>query len=361
MKSMLMNMENNGNLQSEKPEMVENVQEMVRRDPSCIPERYIIKNHDDRPKIAPVALDIPVVDLSLLSQGNEDELKRLDLACTDWGFFQVINHGVAEEVLHRMKNTISSFFELPFEEKNKYAMMSPNIYGQAQSFVPVMNEELKLDWGDALLFKNLSGLEKREYWPPGLKDAIEAYSAEVKTVSKRLLCALSLTMGMDKESLQGMHKDGLEILRVNYYPTCCMPDLVLGVSPHSDVGSVTILTQDDETTGLQIRHGEGWVSVKPIPNAFLVNIGDSIEIWSNGKYQSIEHRAVTNKYKPRISIASFTLPSYDMELEPLDHMVDLLNPQKMYKKIKFGDYLMAYVMKKLDGKAHTKLAKVEFQ
>ncbi|PIA60409.1 hypothetical protein AQUCO_00300125v1 [Aquilegia coerulea] len=355
-------MENNGNdIPSENPEIVafvENVQEMVRKDPSCIPERYIIKNHDDRPKIAPVALDVPVVDLSLLSEGNEEELKRLDLACTDWGFFQVINHGVAQEVLQRMKNTISSFFELPFEEKYKYAVMSPNVYGQAQSFV--VTEEQKLDWADALLLKtDASYLEKLEYWPPGLKDAIETYSGEVNAVAKRLLCAISLTMGMDKESLQDMHKDALESLRVNYYPTCCMPHLVLGASPHSDVSSITILTQDDDITGLQIRHGEGWVSVKPIPNALVVNIGDVIEIWSNGKYKSIEHRAVTNKYKPRISVASFIMPSLDVELEPLDHMVDPLNPLKMYKKIKYEDYVMAFLKKKLEGKAHTKIAKVE--
>ena len=58
---------------------------------------------------------------------------------------------------------------------------------------------------------------------------------------------------------------------MNYYPNCSRPELVLGVSPHSDASSITLLIQDDDITGLQIRHEEGWVPVKPIPNAIVIN------------------------------------------------------------------------------------------
>ncbi|XP_068317142.1 protein LATERAL BRANCHING OXIDOREDUCTASE 1-like [Pyrus communis] len=80
-----------------------------------------------------------------------------------------------------------------------------------------------------------------------------------------------------------------------------------------------------------------WVPVTPILNAFVVNVGDITEIWSNGKYKSIEHRVIANERKARISYASFICPHFDVEIEPLDQMVDT---PRMYKKVKYGDYLM---------------------
>lgn len=85
-------------------------------------------------------------------------------------------------------------------------------------------------------------------------------------------------MGMDKGSLHELHNELLQGIRVNYYPPCRVPDKVLGISPHSDTSTITILMQDDDVTGLQIRHQEGWVPVKPVPNALVVNVGDVMEV-----------------------------------------------------------------------------------
>lgn len=85
-------------------------------------------------------------------------------------------------------------------------------------------------------------------------------------------------MGMRRESLKDIHGVMKLGIRMNYYPSCAKPDLVLGVSPHSDASSLTLLLQDDEITGLQIKHKGIWVPVKPIPNALVVNIGDVMEV-----------------------------------------------------------------------------------
>ncbi|PKI43457.1 hypothetical protein CRG98_036214 [Punica granatum] len=164
-------------------------------------------------------------------------------------------------------------------------------------------------------------------------------------------------MGLDKDAMLKLHGDLLQALRVNYYPTCQKPDEVVGVSPHSDTSIITILLQSDETEGLQIQHDGMWIPVKPIPDALVVNVGDVLEIWTNGKYKSIEHRVVTNEKKPRISLASFIAPLDDMEIEPLDHMVDQERPCKMYKKVKYGEYLRHSMNRKMEGKAHTQMAK----
>lgn len=85
---------------------------------------------------------------------------------------------------------------------------------------------------------------------------------------------------MDKHGLKRLHGVVKQSMRLNYYPRCSKPDLVLGVSPHSDGGSITFLLQDDDITGLQIKYTERWIPVKPIPNAFVVNVGDIIEVFT---------------------------------------------------------------------------------
>lgn len=87
-----------------------------------------------------------------------------------------------------------------------------------------------------------------------------------------------LLMGVERDFLKQLHGDVKQGIRMNYYPTCARPDLVLGVSPHSDASSISLLVQDDEISALQINHENVWVPVNPIPNAIVVNIGDAMEV-----------------------------------------------------------------------------------
>ncbi|XVE96908.1 hypothetical protein REPUB_Repub02eG0264300 [Reevesia pubescens] len=323
---------------------VPNVQELVRKDPLQVPQRYV-RDLADRPKdtdMSHLSSLIPVIDLSLLLMGNEEELNKLDLACQQWGFFQL------------------SVFELPFEEKNKYAMPSNDIQGYGHAYV--ISEDQILDWSDALiLVVHPSHYRKLKFWPnspKGLEEIIEEYSNAIRKVAMELLQSFSVIMEMDKDALLGLHKQLMQAYRVNYYPDCSKPDQVLGVSPHSDTSSISILMQEDDVCGLQIRHDKDWVPVNPIPNALVVNVGDVIEMWSNGKYKSIEHRAVVNDKKARISHASFAFPHDEAEIEPLHHMLNSQSPQQMYKRVKNGEFLRSSMKIKMEGKAHIKMARI---
>ncbi|KAK1264770.1 Protein SRG1 [Acorus gramineus] len=336
---------------------------MVKSDPSNVPEKYI-RSSEERPddaNISPLSSQIPVIDMSLLSIGNKDELNKLDFACKEWGFFQIINHGVTEELLQKTKEAANGFFELPLEEKNKYDMSPDDIQGYGHAYV--VSEEQKLDWSDILaLLIYPERFRKPKFWPTtsaNFKMIIEAYSAEVGRVGEELLAAVSLLMGMERGGMISHHKEVMQALRVNYYPPCSRPDQVIGLSPHSDTSSLTILLQDFHVTGLQIRHATGWVPVKPVPNALVVNVGDVIEILSNGKYKSIEHRAVTNATKARISFASFICPADNVEIGPLDQMVDGHEDLKIYRKLRYGDYLRSSMKREHQGKAHIEFAKLK--
>ncbi|XP_027173280.1 protein SRG1-like [Coffea eugenioides] len=360
-----------------------NVQEMVKRDPSKIPDRNIrsLEDQPKRTKMTSFSSEIPTVDLSLLLQQQEQELRKLDKACKEWGFFQVVNHGIENQVLQKIKDTARLFLDLPLEEKNKFSMPADDMQGYGHAFV--FSEKQKLDWNDALvLFMFPSKFRKCKFWPTtpaDFIDTVEKYSSEIRRVGMELLRSISINMGMASNTLLTMHKELPQALRLNNYPPCCKPDEVLGFSPHSDASTITVPSQDDDVTGLEIQHEGQWVPIRPIPNALVVNVGDVLEIhhqpingepkflrfrndsqiWSNGTYRSIEHRAVTNKNKARISFATFLSPQDDVEIEPLDTMMDSHGSLRKYKKVIFGDYIRKFFKAKLEGKSRFEMEKME--
>ncbi|PHT85740.1 1-aminocyclopropane-1-carboxylate oxidase -like protein [Capsicum annuum] len=85
----------------------------------------------------------------------------------------------------------------------------------------------------------------------------------------------------------------------HYYPSCPQPELTMGTSKHSDGDFITVVLQD-YVGGLQVLHQNQWVDVPPSPGALVVNIGDLLQLISNDKYISVEHRVLANKVGPRI-------------------------------------------------------------
>lgn len=102
-------------------------------------------------------------------------------------------------------------------------------------------------------------------------------------MSGRLMKVLARNLGLPEDRLQNAFggDDIGACLRVNFYPKCPQPDLTLGLSPHSDPGGLTLLLPDENVPGLQVRRGSSWVTIDPVPDAFIVNIGDQMEVFSS--------------------------------------------------------------------------------
>ncbi|XP_028052955.1 probable 2-oxoglutarate-dependent dioxygenase At5g05600 [Camellia sinensis] len=105
-----------------------------------------------------------------------------------------------------------------------------------------------------------------------------------------------------------------------------------------DSGGITILAPDD-VGGLEVkRKTDGaWIRVQHIPDVFIVNLGDIMQAWTNEKYQSVEHRAVVNSEKERLSIAFFFNPAHHVNVEPLSELIDHQNPPK-YRPYNYGKF-----------------------
>ena len=110
------------------------------------------------------------------------------------------------------------------------------------------------------------------------RDHLEAYCLELKNVCVAIIGRMEKALNIETNELLDYFEDLSQGVRMNYYPPCPQPDKVIGHKPHSDSGALTILLQANEVEGLQIRKDGTWIPIKPLPNAFVINIGDMLEV-----------------------------------------------------------------------------------
>ena len=110
-------------------------------------------------------------------------------------------------------------------------------------------------------------------------ETVEDYSREVRKLCQNLLKYIALGLSLKEHVFEKMFGVAVQAIRMNYYPPCSRPDLVLGLSPHSDGSALTVLQQaKGSPVGLQILKDKTWVPVQPISFALVINIGDTIEV-----------------------------------------------------------------------------------
>ncbi|XP_052198452.1 jasmonate-induced oxygenase 1-like isoform X2 [Diospyros lotus] len=338
------------NCPSDWPEPIVRVQDLSESGQPTIPDRYV-KPPLERPR--PVTnsdllgdVNIPLIDLGGMFGDDEDAkrsiIKQVCAACRDWGFFQVVNHGVRPQLMDRAREVWRQFFHLPMEMKQVYAN-SPKTYEGYGSRLGVQKGAI-LDWNDYYFLHYLPArLKDHAKWPAmpeSLREVIEDYSAELVKLGGGLMKILSMNLGLGEEYLQNAF-GGENIgacLRVNFYPKCPQPDLALGLSSHSDPGGMTLLLADDHVTaGLQVLKNNAWINVKPAPHAFIVNIGDQIQVLSNAVYRSVEHRVMVNSEGERLSLAFFYNPKSDLLIQPAKELVTAERPA-LYPPMTFDQY-----------------------
>ncbi|KAG6423223.1 hypothetical protein SASPL_113612 [Salvia splendens] len=154
---------------------------------------------------------------------------------------------------------------------------------------------------------------------------------------------------MDVKEMEEMFENGMQSVRMNYYPPCPEPDKVIGQMPHSDGSAVTILLQVNGVQGLQIKKDHGtWMPVKFLPEALVVNFGDTVEVLSNGLYKSIEHRATVTSEKERISVGMFFNPNFEANVGPSPSLLG--NQKPIFKTISMKEYVNGFFSRRLQGK-----------
>ncbi|CAL9130703.1 unnamed protein product [Musa acuminata var. zebrina] len=328
--------------------------------PADVPPRYVRPEAKADRVVSDGDSELPVIDFSRLlhHRFSREESAKLHHACADWGFFQLINHGVPDQVMEKMKADIVEFFKLPLEEKKAFARLPNSLEGYGQAFV--VSDDQQLDWADMLTLITRP-LQSRniDLWPAQpltFRDSLSCYAMELKSVAGTLLEVMAKNLGVAPEEFSTIFQDQTQAVRINYYPPCPRADEVLGLSPHTDGSGLTLLLQVNDVEGLQIRKGGNWFPVKQLPGALIANIGDIIEILSNGVYKSIEHRTIINAKEKRLSIATFHGPREYSVIGPLAEIVKGCKPK--YVSMSFGKFMKAYFSAELKGKRFMKTLKL---
>nr|QAA96288.1 anthocyanidin synthase [Gymnadenia rhellicani] len=277
--------------------------------------------------------EFPVVDLGEFSseEGRRRCVEAARAAAEEWGVMHIVNHGVPEELIERVRAAGKGFFDLPVEEKEKYA--NDQSTGKIQGYGSKLanNASGRLEWED-YFFHLVFPPAKADLavWPAVPADYIEAttlFAEELRRLATKMLCILSLGLGVDGGELEaalGGQDELLLQLKINYYPRCPQPELALGVEAHTDVSSLSFILHNG-VPGLQVFNNGGagrWVTAAVVPNSIIVHVGDALEILSNGRYHSVLHRGLVNREKVRISWAVFCEPPREkVVLRPLPELV----------------------------------------
>ncbi|KAM3356533.1 1-aminocyclopropane-1-carboxylate oxidase [Capsicum galapagoense] len=318
-----------------------------------VPQIFIPQpnNRAESPDTCETQFTFPVIDLEGIDKDpikHKEIVDRVQDASETWGFFQVVNHGIPTSVLEEMLRGMREFFEQDIEVKKQYYTRD-----FTKKVVHTSNFDLcspSAGWRDSIFFSMAPNPPSPEEFPRQCREILVDYSKHVIELGKSLFELLSEGLGLNPSYLNNIDcTEGLSVLG-HYYPACPQPELAIGTSKHSDNDFITVLLQD-HIGGLQVLHQNQWVDVPPTPGALVVNIGDLLQLISNDKYVSVEHRVLANKVGPRISVACFfyTGPFPSSKLYgPITELLSEDNPPK-YRATTVEDYTHYFRKKGLDG------------
>ncbi|XP_027101799.2 flavanone 3-dioxygenase 3-like [Coffea arabica] len=310
---------------------------------ASVPKRYVLPP-SQRPNLGLCpnpAIVSPIIDLSSLHHPIHGlRIKEeVRLACKDSGFFQVINHGIPLSVMNDALDAATDFFELPHEEKMSLAsanIREPVRYGTSLNHV----EDRVLFWRDFIKHYSHPISTWIDQWPSNpktYKEKMGNYTQAVHALHRKLMGVVFENLGLSPKYLHEGIDEGSQVMAVNCYPTCPEPDLVLGMPPHSDYGYMTIILQNHQ--GLEIMsHDKKWYQVPVRKGALVIQIGDQMEIISNGLCKSLVHRATVNSDTDRISIASLHSLALERKVGPAPLLVDDQHPLS-YAEGSFSGFL----------------------
>jgi isopenicillin N synthase-like dioxygenase len=287
---------------------------------------------------------VPVIDIA--DPERADTRRAIDAACREWGFFQVVGHGVEPQLLATLQRQMRAFFAQPAAVKGEILRTADNPWG----FYDRELTRRTRDWKQIYDVGPPDGGAIVPQWPrllPEFRPAIEKFYDACSALALRILGAIALSLGVPARSLDGYFQPvHTSFLRLNYYPRCPKPERPpdlsvaaaghLGVNQHTDAGAVTLLLQDEQP-GLEVFHANAWQLVEPRPDALVVNIGDIVQVWSNDRYRAALHRAFVHSDAERFSVAFFLNPPYSADYAPLPTVLDAEHPA-LYRPINWGEF-----------------------
>jgi isopenicillin N synthase-like dioxygenase len=301
-------------------------------------------------------IEVPIIDISGYANGSSAERLRLaktiDAAVRSVGFFSITGHGVPPELVARMDNLCREFFDLPVEVKNRYRRQGSNLFrgyfgvgGISESHA--QGKTAPRDFTEKFITcREPTDLSDPYYqteagrriftpnnWPSeisGFRATSQEYYGQMSVMAQTLMRLFALGLDLPETWFDTRIDKHMATLTLANYPAPLddPPAGQLRQSAHSDISALTILHGEDKPGGLEVLDSDGTWHIAPIvPNAFLINIGDLIARWTNGRWVSNVHRVAMPPRDQaadsrRLSIAFFLHPNYDVVVECIPSCLD---------------------------------------
>lgn len=299
---------------------------------------------------------IPIIDLS-----KPDCKNHIVNACEEFGFFKVINHGVPMEFFNNLESEAIKFFSLPISEKEKAGPANPFGYGHKR-----IGTNGDVGWIEYLLTtsspENISPRLASVFGktPDEFRCALDEYMSAVREMATEILELIADGLKIQPRNVFSkllLDEQSDSVFRLNHYPPCPVSsdtqeavnngDGLVGFGEHTDPQIIAIL-RSNNTSGLQITLKDGaWISVPPDQNSFFINVGDSLQVMTNGRFESVRHRVVcANSSKSRLSMIYFCGPPLTEKIAPLPAII-LQGEESLYKEFTWFEYKKSVYNSKL--------------
>jgi isopenicillin N synthase-like dioxygenase len=292
---------------------------------------------------------------------KQSSAKAIGKACEEIGFFTITGHGLDPKFLDQMRDATKRYFDRPVLEKKGIVMTEEYPYG----YSGFAEENLAAGYGQEQLpdlkesfcigpYNALAGMPAVQWpqQPADLQKVWLAYYQQMEQLAAKLLRLFAVALKLPEDWFDAKIDRHRSALRALNYPEMKQDPKPgqIRAGAHTDYGSLTILMQD-AVGGLQVKTRKGeWQDAPPVPNAFVINLGDLMSRWSNDKWVSTLHRVVNPPSRARRqSIAFFHNINHDQVVSCIPTCTDQKNPPK-YKDILAWDLLMEKHLLSVGGK-----------
>ncbi len=313
---------------------------------------------------------IPVVDLAPFLNGaaenRQQTARQLGDAFEQVGFASIVGHGIPAELIHSTYAAMQEFFAQPLNEKLK---VTPPETAKFRGYLPVgiesvaatLSGETPPDLCEALVFAGLSRAptsDKPVLWPDhprAVRELVPRYHEALTSLGRQLVSLASMALDLPETYLDPFFTDPAINLRFVNYPDQLEPPALgqLRYGAHHDYGGLTILRQDNAPGGLEVCDPSGtWHAVPPSPDGFVINIGDLMARWTNGRWRSTLHRVVNPSRNltgttQRLSMVTFFNPNEQSEIACLPSCVTESHPAQ-WPPVKAGQYIRDKIARSMD-------------
>ncbi|KAF5750022.1 putative gibberellin 20-oxidase [Tripterygium wilfordii] len=237
--------------------------------------------NDEERKLVIRECQLPLIDLNALNSLDKSERQAcseaISKASSEWGFFQLVNHGISTELLRKMRREQARLFLTPFEKKVTCGVLN-NSYRWGSPTATCLKQ---LSWSEAFHVPLDKVSEPACYGEfTSLREVMIEFATEMSKLARLLAGVLAENLGSQREEFDDICHESTCFLRLNHYPVCPVSPNISAFVPHTDSDFLTILYQD-QVGGLQLMKDCKWVAVKPNQDALIVNIGDLFQVKSS--------------------------------------------------------------------------------